>query len=82
VYCVTVSYLDLFTLFQFRYPVVARIVRQYRNLTMLLRAGVGNTPDRNLDSLTPGELALLCPACPRPDVNLPAAWESTSTETR
>lgn len=55
-------------------------MRQYRYLTMLLRAGVGNTPDRNLDDLQPGELAVLCPVCPRPDVNLPDEWESASLE--
>lgn len=55
-------------------------MRQYRYLQMLLRAGIGNTPGRDLDSLSPGELAVLCPACPRPNVNIPDEWESAPIE--
>lgn len=74
------QYSSLLMLLQFRYPTVSRIMRQYRYLIMLLRGGVGNTPARDLDDLKPGELAVLCPACPRPDVNIPAEWESAPLE--
>jgi len=49
---------------------------------MLARAGIGNAPNQNLDDLAPGKLAVLCPACPRPDVNLPVGWELTQRNDR
>ncbi|KAL1738360.1 hypothetical protein HDZ31DRAFT_11248, partial [Schizophyllum fasciatum] len=30
----------------------------------------------------PGELALICPACPRPGINLPAEWQNVEPEKR
>ena len=29
-----------------------------------------------VNGTSPGELALLCPACPHPNINLPANWMS------
>ncbi|KAF7300224.1 CxC2 domain-containing protein [Mycena kentingensis (nom. inval.)] len=64
-----------------RYRVFLRISRQYRHLLLLKRAGRGH--DRfGVMGTGPGELALRCPACPRPGVNLPADWEKVSAEDR
>ncbi|KAF7319717.1 CxC2 domain-containing protein [Mycena kentingensis (nom. inval.)] len=53
-----------------RYRVFLRVSRQYRHLMMLKRAGRGH--DRfGVMGTAEGELALRCPACPRPGVNLP-----------
>ncbi|KIK55231.1 hypothetical protein GYMLUDRAFT_175889 [Collybiopsis luxurians FD-317 M1] len=30
-----------------------------------------------VEAATPGKLAVMCPACPCPGVNLPSGWEST-----
>ncbi|KAG9041944.1 hypothetical protein FS837_011550 [Tulasnella sp. UAMH 9824] len=46
-------------------------VRQYRILTMYMRAG----KDDGLAPLQKGELCVKCPACPEPGVNLPSNWD-------
>ncbi|KAF7301159.1 CxC2 domain-containing protein [Mycena indigotica] len=53
-----------------RYQVFLRIAREYRHLLSLKRAGRGYD-SRGMLGTTPGELAVRCPACPRPGVNLP-----------
>ncbi|KAF7313212.1 CxC2 domain-containing protein [Mycena kentingensis (nom. inval.)] len=60
-----------------RYKVFLRVVRQYRHL-MLLKRG-GRAHDRSgVWGTGQGELALRCPACPRPGVNLPEGWEQAT----
>lgn len=41
---------------------------------MMKRGGRGNI-ENGLYTTAPGELAVLCPACPHPDINLPDNWE-------
>lgn len=43
----------------------------WRDLINRKRAGLGH---ENNKELAQGELALFCPACPQPGVNLPAEW--------
>ncbi|KAJ7693264.1 hypothetical protein B0H16DRAFT_1669558 [Mycena metata] len=62
-----------------RYPEFLRITRQYRHLLLLKRAGRGHDPS-GIFGTQPGECAVLCPACPRPGVNLPDSWENASPE--
>ncbi|KAJ7604794.1 hypothetical protein DFH06DRAFT_1150853 [Mycena polygramma] len=64
-----------------RYREFLRMVREYRHLLMLKRAGRGHC-ERGVAGTKPGELALRCPACPRPGVNLPDDWESAPPELR
>jgi hypothetical protein len=64
-----------------RYQVFIRIMREYRHLKMLKRGGRGHDPD-GAAATKPGELAVLCPTCPRPGVNLPDDWEKASKEQR
>ncbi|KAJ7691087.1 hypothetical protein B0H14DRAFT_3100895 [Mycena olivaceomarginata] len=59
-----------------------RMMREWRHLAMLKRGGWGNDGDRLVAETRPGELAVVCPACPQPGVNLPADWESASGEER
>ncbi|KAJ7824741.1 hypothetical protein B0H14DRAFT_3088701 [Mycena olivaceomarginata] len=61
-----------------RYKAFMRSMRQWRHLVMLKRGGWGNNGDRLVAETRPGELAVVCPACPQPGVNLPAGWESAS----
>ncbi|KAJ7792512.1 hypothetical protein B0H14DRAFT_3499174 [Mycena olivaceomarginata] len=61
-----------------RYKAFMRSMRQWRHLVMLKRGGRGNDGDRLVAETRPGELAVVCPACPQPGVNLPAGWESAS----
>ncbi|KAJ7808072.1 hypothetical protein B0H14DRAFT_2380861, partial [Mycena olivaceomarginata] len=65
-----------------RYKAFMRTMRQWRHLVMLKRGGRGNDGDRLVAETKPGELAVVCSACPQPGVNLPADWESASGEER
>ncbi|KAF7295136.1 CxC2 domain-containing protein [Mycena indigotica] len=58
-----------------RYQVFLRMACQYRHLLSLKRGGRGYDA-RGVLGTTPGELAVLCPACPRPGVNLPDDWQN------
>ncbi|KAJ7160358.1 hypothetical protein C8R46DRAFT_1164810 [Mycena filopes] len=57
-----------------RYPVFLLMTKQWRIIRMLKRAGVGNDP-LGIKNTKEGQCALLCPACPHPDKNLPAGWQ-------
>lgn len=50
-----------------------RIMREWQNLKMLKRAGRGHTQS-GVKGTQAGELALMCPACPHPGINLPPDW--------
>jgi hypothetical protein len=67
---------------QDRYKVFMRTMRQWRHLVMLKRGGRGNDSDCLVAETKPGELAVVCPVCPHPGVNLPGNWESASGEER
>jgi len=57
------------------------MVREWRHLKLLKRAGRGHDPTGVMGT-TSGGLALLCPACPQPNINLPDNWEDAPKETR
>ncbi|KAJ7818764.1 hypothetical protein B0H14DRAFT_2372989 [Mycena olivaceomarginata] len=65
-----------------RYKAFMRTMRQWRHLVMLKRGGRGSDGDRLVAETKPGELAVVCPACPQPGVNLPANWETASGKER
>jgi len=58
-----------------RYRALIRMGLQWRHLKLLKRAGRGNDPSGVLGT-KPGELAILCPTCPHPGINLPDDWKS------
>ncbi|KAF9462998.1 hypothetical protein BDZ94DRAFT_1259836 [Collybia nuda] len=60
-----------------RYSAFLRMVREYRHIKMLKRSGRGHNPT-GAAGTKPGECAVLCPACPQPDLNLPPGWEKAS----
>ncbi|KAJ7253593.1 hypothetical protein C8J57DRAFT_1519322 [Mycena rebaudengoi] len=64
---------------QNRYHEWRRMTREWRNLQMLKRAGRGHDATGPAGT-SPGECALLCPACPQPGKNLPLDWEKASEE--
>ncbi|KAG1784380.1 uncharacterized protein HD556DRAFT_1435459 [Suillus plorans] len=64
-----------------RYSAFMRMVRQWRHLKMLKRAGRGHDPS-GVDATSAGECAVLCPACPHPGKNLPEGWEDASHDIR
>ncbi|KIJ58337.1 hypothetical protein HYDPIDRAFT_102895, partial [Hydnomerulius pinastri MD-312] len=55
-----------------RYRELLRISRLWRYLTNLKRSGMGHDQERPPQ---PGDLALFCPACPQPSINLPEDWQ-------
>ncbi|KAL1714108.1 hypothetical protein EV715DRAFT_295467 [Schizophyllum commune] len=67
---------------QNRYNSFLRCVRIWRYLTRLKQAGRANDTIRAPSNVLPGELALPCPACPRPGVNLPDNWQDAPAEKR
>ncbi|KII87536.1 hypothetical protein PLICRDRAFT_113331, partial [Plicaturopsis crispa FD-325 SS-3] len=62
-----------------RYRAILRIIREWRNLKMLKRGGRGHD-EAGVDGTQPGELAVVCPACPDAAVNLPEGWENAPKE--
>ncbi|KAF8144424.1 hypothetical protein K438DRAFT_1992779 [Mycena galopus ATCC 62051] len=58
-----------------RYHAFLRVVREYSHLLMLKRAGRGHAKTGVMGT-EQGELAVKCPCCPQPGVNLPAGWEN------
>ncbi|KAJ7649913.1 hypothetical protein FB45DRAFT_730388 [Roridomyces roridus] len=64
-----------------RYAVFLRVCREYRHLLMLKRAGQGHE-EGGVMATKPGGLAVLCPCCPRPGVNIPTDWENAPAESR
>ncbi|KAI9070213.1 hypothetical protein FKP32DRAFT_1558354 [Trametes sanguinea] len=62
-----------------RYKAFMRVVAQWRHLKMLQRGGRGHDPS-GVCGTQPGELAVRCPACPHPNINLPENWESISDD--
>ena len=62
-----------------RYRELMRVLREWRNLMSLKRMGYGHSPKSGM-SPPAGGLALFCPACPQPDVNLPRSWIDNASE--
>lgn len=59
-----------------RYAELRRVSRQWRNLKLRKWFGFGHTSEQP----GRGQMALFCPACPQPGVNLPPDWEAQYTE--
>ncbi|PBK73736.1 hypothetical protein ARMSODRAFT_986674 [Armillaria solidipes] len=64
-----------------KYTSLLRMVRQYRHLKMMMRAGRGQE-ENGIVTTSEGQLALRCPACPMPEVNLPEGWRSAGRSIR
>ena len=56
-----------------RYRELLRVIRQWRNLKQWKNAGMGYSTTSS--EILPGGLALFCPACPQPGINLPDDWK-------
>lgn len=57
------------------------MVREYRHIKMVKRSGRGHNL-HGVKGATAGEMAILCPACPQPGINLPFGWEDEPPERR
>ncbi|KAJ3965283.1 hypothetical protein EV361DRAFT_873331 [Lentinula raphanica] len=65
-----------------RYRSFSRMMKEWRHLKMAKRSGRGNDAERSLSEMRSGEMGIKCPACPRPDVNLPANWKDAPPKKR
>lgn len=66
---------------QTRYVELMRMLLQYRHLKLLMRGGRGHD-SAGAAGTQPRELALMCPSCPHPGINLPEGWENAPLEMR
>ncbi|KAI0038297.1 hypothetical protein FA95DRAFT_1505888, partial [Auriscalpium vulgare] len=59
-----------------RLPAWMVMMREWRHITMMKRGGRGHDGS-GIGGTVDGELAVQCPACPMPGINLPEGWEAT-----
>ncbi|RXW11706.1 hypothetical protein EST38_g14149 [Candolleomyces aberdarensis] len=64
-----------------RYNALLHMTHEWRHLKLLKRSGLGHDPDRSAQDAREGECAVLCPACPHPDINMAPDWEKEPEET-
>ncbi|EKM49438.1 uncharacterized protein PHACADRAFT_58459, partial [Phanerochaete carnosa HHB-10118-sp] len=57
-----------------RKKAIFQMVHEWWHLKMLKRAGWGHNPTGSVGTAK-GKLAVECPACPTPGVNLPDSWD-------
>ncbi|KAF7302510.1 CxC2 domain-containing protein [Mycena chlorophos] len=57
-----------------RYRMLLRMEREWRHLMLLKRGGQSGYKSNEAEETSTGELAIRCPACPRPGVNIPEDW--------
>ncbi|KAF9536717.1 hypothetical protein CPC08DRAFT_652023, partial [Agrocybe pediades] len=62
-----------------RYRALFRMIMQWRHLKMLKWSGRGHDAS-GVDGTKEGELAVRCPSCPIPGVNLPEGWSEAPAE--
>ncbi|KAL1937896.1 hypothetical protein VTO73DRAFT_12789 [Trametes versicolor] len=62
-----------------RYKQFCHTLRLWRHLRQLKRGGRGHDP-AGASATAPGSLAVVCPACPHPEKNLPPNWDLTPPE--
>ena len=55
------------------------MIREWHHLQLLKQGGRAHAPT-GVSGTSPGELAVLCPACPHPNINLPMNWASVDKE--
>jgi hypothetical protein len=54
-----------------RYRELLRVTRMWRNIQNIIRFGFAHSGN----DLGPGSLAMFCPTCPQPGINLPENWK-------
>ncbi|PPQ77567.1 hypothetical protein CVT26_006159 [Gymnopilus dilepis] len=64
-----------------RYRSLSRMNLQWRHLKLLKWGGRAHDP-AGVDATQPGQLAVRCPSCPYPDINLPDGWENADPGVR
>jgi hypothetical protein len=55
------------------YKQLLRTSRQWRDLKTRMEQGLGHQPE---ETTLDGSMAIFCPACPQPGINLPDDWKT------
>jgi hypothetical protein len=55
------------------YKQLLRVSRQWRDLKNRMEQGIGHQSD---ETIPDGSMAVFCPACPQPGINLPEDWKT------
>ena len=63
-----------------RYRELLLVLRQWRDLQARQRNGEAFADPVSASSQKMGALALFCPACPQPEINLPANWKEDKNQ--
>ena len=50
-----------------------RVSRMWRDIVARIQMGYGHNTK---EPVTPGKMAIFCPACPQPGINLPDSWKN------
>jgi hypothetical protein len=58
---------------QNRYREFLRVSRMWRNIQNIIQFGFGHDSGASMGK---GSLAMFCPTCPQPGINLPDGWEN------
>jgi hypothetical protein len=56
-----------------RYRQLLRVSRQWRDLKNRMKSGLGHPSEQ--EDANDGSMAIFCPACPQPNINLPDGWK-------
>ncbi|KAG9223433.1 hypothetical protein CCMSSC00406_0007620 [Pleurotus cornucopiae] len=64
-----------------RYSAFMRMVREWRHIRLMKRMGRGHE-ESGVSGTREGECAVLCPACPQPNKNLPPHWKEVNDSQR
>ena len=82
--CLSIEYMLIWILTwinQDRYWEFLRMIHMWQHLKLLKRGGQAHCCS-GVDRTEKGELAVLCPTCPYPTINLPKNWRSTPKDSR
>jgi hypothetical protein len=69
----SLSFIFVDLLLQNRYKQLLRASRQWRDLKNRMKSGIGHESEQ--DKPQEGSMAIFCPACPQPGLNLPDDWK-------
>ncbi|KAF8838888.1 hypothetical protein BDN67DRAFT_982178 [Paxillus ammoniavirescens] len=64
-----------------RKQVLSYVIRQFQHIKLLKRGGRGNVLN-GISTTKSGKLAVICPACLQPGINLPGDWQNVEPSKR
>ncbi|KAG2739724.1 hypothetical protein P692DRAFT_20754714 [Suillus brevipes Sb2] len=77
--CLTSLFIFIHSIIQDRYEPFLRMMHEWRFIIQMKHCGQGHHPG-GIKATKAGTCAILCPACPHPNKNLPVGWKNTPPE--